>query len=147
MNKTGIIETKTGRVQGYKEIGLEIFKGIPFGESTGGDLRFKPPVPKKPWDDVLDATEYGSCTYQAYTQLEDFFGKLKPESEDCLNLNIWTPAVDNGKRPVMFWIHGGAFLFGGGVDPVYDGSALAQRGNVVVVTINYRLGSFGYLYL
>ncbi len=147
MDKTEIIKTKSGKIQGYKESDLEIFKGISFGEPPVGDLRFQPPVPVKAWDEVLDATEYCSCAFQAYSQLEEFFDKLKPESEDCLNLNIWTPAADNGKRPVMFWIHGGAFLFGGGVDPAYDGSALARRGDVVVVTINYRLGSFGYLYL
>ncbi|MFX1298992.1 MAG: carboxylesterase/lipase family protein, partial [Promethearchaeota archaeon] len=145
--KTDIIRTKSGKIQGYKENGLEIFKGIPFGEPPVGDLRFQPPIPKKPWDGVYNATEYRFCAFQAYSQLEEFFPKLEPESEDCLNLNIWTPAADKGKRPVMLWIHGGAFLFGGGTDPIYDGSNLARRGDVVVVTINYRLGSFGYLYL
>ncbi len=147
MNKTAIIETKSGKVQGYKQNGLEIFKGIPYAEPPIGDLRFCPPVVKKPWDGVLDATKYGYCSVQGYTALEDYFGKLQPESEDCLNLNIWTPAADNNKRPVMFWIHGGAFIMGGGIDPLYDGSALARRGDVVVVTINYRLGALGYLYV
>ena len=147
MNKTVIIETKSGKIQGYKENGIEIFKGIPYAEPPVEELRFSPPVAKKQWDDVLDATEYGNCAYQGYTQLEDFIGKLQPESEDCLNLNIWTPSVDNKKRPVMFWIHGGSFIFGGGIDPMYDGSALVQRGDVVVVTINYRLGALGYLYI
>ena len=147
MNKTVIIETKSGKIQGYKENGIEIFKGIPYAEPPIDDLRFSPPVAKKQWDDVLDATEYGHCAYQGYTKLEDFTGKLQPESEDCLNLNIWTPSVDNKKRPVMFWIHGGSFIFGGGVDPMYNGSTLAQRGDVVVVTINYRLGALGYLYI
>ena len=95
----------------------------------------------------MDATEYGNCAFQGYTQLEEITGKLQPESEDCLNLNIWTPNVDNKKRSVMFWIHGGAFITGGGIAPMYDGSALAQRGDVVVVTINYRLGALGYLYI
>jgi para-nitrobenzyl esterase len=147
MDKTAIIETKSGKIQGYKENGLEIFKGIPYAEPPIGDLRFRPPVEKKAWEDVLDATKYGPCAFQAYSQLEEWFGKLQPESEDCLNLNIWTPATDNNKRPVMFWIHGGAFTIGGGIDPLYDGSALAKRGDVVVVTINYRLGMFGYLYI
>ncbi len=147
MNKTGIIETKAGKIQGYTEDGLEIFKGIPYAESSLGDLRFRPPVAKKVWTDVLDATRYGHCAFQAYSQLEEWFGKLQPESEDCLNLNIWTPSADKKKRPVMFWIHGGAFTIGGGIDPIYDGSALAKRGDVVVVTINYRLGMFGYLYV
>ena len=147
MNKSDIIETTSGKVQGYKEKDLVIFKGIPYGEPPIDELRFSPPVAKNSWDDVLETTRYGSCAYQGYTQLEDFTGKLKPESEDCLNLNIWTPNVDNKKRPVMFWLHGGAFIFGGGVDPMYDGSALSQRGDVVVVTINYRLGALGYLYI
>jgi len=147
MNKSDIINTTSGKMYGSKENGLVIFKGIPYAEPPIEELRFSPPVAKKPWDDVLEATRYGSCAYQGYTQLEDFTGKLKPESEDCLNLNIWTPNIDNKKRPVMFWLHGGAFIFGGGVDPMYDGSALSRRGDVVVVTINYRLGALGYLYL
>ncbi|MBY8987236.1 MAG: carboxylesterase/lipase family protein [Candidatus Lokiarchaeota archaeon] len=147
MNKSDIIDTTSGRMQGYKENELVIFKGIPYAEPPIDELRFSPPVAKKQWDGVLEATRYVSCAYQGYTQLEDFTGKLQPESEDCLNLNIWTPNADNKKRPVMFWIHGGAFIMGGGVDPMYDGSTLAKRGDVVVVTINYRLGALGYLYL
>jgi para-nitrobenzyl esterase len=147
MNKSDIIDTTYGKMQGYREKDLVIFKGVPYGEPPIDELRFSPPVAKKRWNGVLETTKYGSCAYQGYTQLEDFTGKLKPESEDCLNLNIWTPNVDNKKRPVMFWLHGGAFIFGGGVDPMYDGSTLAQRGDVVVVTINYRLGALGYLYI
>jgi len=147
MNKSDIIDTTSGKIQGYRENDLVIFKGIPYAEPPVDELRFSPPVEKKRWDDVLDATKYGFCAYQGYTQLEDFGGKLQPESEDCLNLNIWTPNTNNKKRPVMFWIHGGAFIMGGGIDPIYDGSALARRGDVVVVTINYRLGALGYLYI
>lgn len=146
MEKSNIIETKTGKIQGYKEEGLEIFKGIPFAEPPIGKLRFSPPVKKQSWDGVLKATEYGPCSFQGHSELEQYLGKLEPESEDCLTLNIWTPATDSGKRPVMFWIHGGAFMIGGGTDPMYDGSALALRGDIIVVTINYRLGSFGFLY-
>jgi len=145
--KTGIIETKSGKIQGYMKDGLEIFKNIPFAEPPLGDLRFMPPVEKKPWDDVLDASEYGFCAFQGYTALEDWFGKQEPESEDCLNLNIWTPATDGKKRPVMFWVHGGAFIMGSGISPMYDGTHLAKRGDVVIVTINYRLGSLGFLYV
>ena len=147
MNKMVVIETKSGKIQGYKEKGLDIFKGVPYGEPPIGDLRFSPPVAKRNWDDILDTTKYGSCAFQGYTQLEELTGKLKPESEDCLTLNIWTPAADNNKRPVMFWIHGGAFIMGSGIDPMYNGSTLAQRGDIVVVTINYRLGALGYLYI
>ena len=147
MNKSEVVDTTSGKLQGYKEEGLVIFKGIPYAEPPVGDLRFSPPVEKKQWEGVFDATKYGHCAYQGYTQLEDFTGKLQPESEDCLNLNIWTPNTDDKKRPVMFWIHGGAFLMGGGIDPIYDGSALARRGDVVIVTINYRLGVLGYSYI
>jgi len=146
MEKSNIIETKTGKIQGYKEVGLEIFKGIPFAEPPIGKLRFSPPVNKQSWDGVLNTTEYGPCSFQGHSELEEYLGKLEPESEDCLSLNIWTPATDSGKRPVMFWIHGGAFTMGGGMDPTYDGSILALRGDIVIVTINYRLGSFGFLY-
>jgi len=146
MEKSNIIETKTGKIQGYKEEGLEIFKGLPFAEPPIGKLRFSPPVSKQSWDGVLNTTEYGPCSFQGHSELEQYLGKLEPESEDCLSLNIWTPAADGGKRPVMFWIHGGAFMMGGGTDPMYDGSALALRGDIVVVTINYRLGSFGFLF-
>ncbi|MFX1277053.1 MAG: carboxylesterase/lipase family protein [Promethearchaeota archaeon] len=147
IEKTDIIKTKSGNIRGYCENDLNIFKGIPYAESPIGDLRFEPPIAKKPWDDILEATEYGSCAYQAYTELEDWLGKPEPESEDCLFLNIWTPATDDKKRPVMFWIHGGAFVIGTGNDPWYDGSALVRRGDVVVVTINYRLGFFGFSYI
>ena len=147
MKKTAIINTTAGKVQGYTENGIDIFKGIPFAEPPIGDLRFCPPVGKEPWDGVFDATEYGSCAFQGFTGLEEWFGRLEHESEDCLNLNIWTPATDGEKLPVMVWIHGGAFIMGSGCHEFYDGSVLAKRGNVVIVTINYRLGALGYLYI
>ncbi|MHA2391424.1 MAG: carboxylesterase/lipase family protein [Promethearchaeota archaeon] len=142
-----ILETKAGKIEGYSKDGVEIFKGIPYAEPPIGELRFSPPLPKKPWDNVLETKEYGPFAFQGYTMLEEYFGKLQPESEDCLFLNVWTPGLDNKKRPVMFWIHGGAFIMGSGGDPMYDGSVLAKRGDVVVVTINYRLGLFGYSYI
>ncbi len=142
-----IVEVKSGKIKGYTEDNLHIFKGIPYAEPPIGDLRFNAPQAKKPWDSTLDATKFGPCAFQGYTALEEVTGKLQPESEDCLTLNIWTPAIDDEKRPVMFWIHGGAFIMGGSRAPIFDGSALAQRGNVVIVTINYRLGAFGYLYI
>lgn len=147
MEKTAVIESKSGKIQGYKDNGIEIFKNIPFAEPPIGELRFAPPVAKKPWKDVLEATEYGNCAWQGYTQLEEWLGKPEPEDEDCLNLNIWTPATDGKKRPVMFWVHGGAFVIGTGKQDSYDGTFLANRGDVVIVTINYRLGTFGFLYV
>jgi len=147
LEKTGIIDTKSGKIQGYIENGLEIFKGIPYAEPPIGELRFKPPIAKTSWADILETTAYSACAYQGYSELEEWIGKPGPESEDCLFLNIWTPATDEGKRPVMVWIHGGAFVIGTANDPMYDGAALAQRGDVVIVSINYRLGFFGFPYI
>jgi len=156
-----IIKTKYGSIQGYTEDGLDIFKGIPYAEAPIGELRFSPPIAKKPWDGILKTLEYGPCAYQGNTaDLIDELDvpidgeiyhvrtkKLEPESEDCLSLNIWTPATDSGKRPVMFWIHGGAFKTGSAKMDDHDGSALAKYGDVVVVTINYRLGALRYLFI
>ncbi|KKN30997.1 hypothetical protein LCGC14_0828460 [marine sediment metagenome] len=144
--KTEIINTSTGKIQGYISDGIQIFKGIPFAEPPIGDLRFKPPVKKQPWEGVLEATEFGPYAYQGFTPLEMFVQEVK-EDEDCLCLNIWTPSPDDKKRPVMVWIHGGAFVTGGGANLTYDGSPLTNRGDVVVVTINYRLGALGFLYI
>ncbi len=143
-----VIKTKYGKIQGYSDNGIEIYKGIPYAEPPIGDLRFRPPVAKKAWDGILDATKFGPCSYQGYNELQELVGgKPEPEDEDCLNLNIWTPATDDKKRPILFWIHGGAFISGSNMEPMYDGSSLARRGDVVVVSINYRLGAFGYLYI
>ncbi|MFW9972622.1 MAG: carboxylesterase/lipase family protein [Candidatus Odinarchaeota archaeon] len=142
-----IVEVNCGKVKGYTENGIQIFKGIPYAEPPIGDLRFNPPQAKKTWNGVLEATEFGPCAFQGYTPLEEVTGKLQPESEDCLTLNIWTPAIDDKKRPVMFWIHGGAFIMGGSRSPIYDSTDLVQRGDVVVVSINYRLGAFGFLFI
>ncbi|MBD3193588.1 MAG: carboxylesterase family protein [Candidatus Lokiarchaeota archaeon] len=142
-----VVNTKTGKIEGYKEREMLVFKGIPYAKPPTGELRFAPPVEVDPWSGTLNAENYKSCPYQGFSQLEEWFGKLQPESEDCLNLNIWTPACDEQKRPVMVWIHGGAFITGGGINPAYEGLALAKKGNMVVLTINYRLGAFGYLYI
>ncbi len=142
-----IVQTSFGKIKGYTENGVQIFKGIPYAEPPVGDLRFSPPQAKKPWDGVLETTEFGPCAFQGYSFLEVLGDKLQPESEDCLTLNIWTPAIDNKKRPVMFWIHGGGFTIRGSRAPAFDGSHLAKRGDVVIVTINYRLGAFGYLFI
>ena len=145
---TTLVETKLGKVKGYTSNGLQIFKGIPYAAPPVGALRFSPPAPREPWDEVRDALEFGPYASQGYSVLQDLLGKAKPQSEaDCLTLNVWTPALDAGKRPVMVWIHGGAFITGGSAMPLYAGAALASNGNVVVVTLNYRLGAFGFLYI
>ena len=144
-----IVQTKSGNVNGFEKDGLKIFKGIPYAEPPIGPLRFSPPVTRKPWDDVLQAIEFGPQAMQGFNPLETIIGKVTIEKSeaDCLTLNIWTPEIDNKKRSVLFWIHGGAFIIGGSSDGFYDGAALAKRGNVVIVSINYRLGALGYLYV
>ena len=136
MDQKNIIETGSGKIRGYSENGVKVFKGIPFAEPPVGELRFKPSIPKEPWKPVLDCTQYGPISPQ---RIDTFIG---PDSEweqsekDCLNLNVWTPGTDDRRRPVLFWIHGGGLSFGSGAWD--DGSALARRDDVVVVTINYR---------
>jgi len=135
-----VAQTQAGRVRGTTEQGVHVFRGVRYGADTA-TRRFLPPLPPAPWQAVEDATNYGpSCPQR---------GSLRePASEDCLFLNVWTPALrDGGKRPVMLYIHGGAFDEGSGSSPLYDGTQLCRRGDVVVVTVNHRLNAFGYLYL
>lgn len=147
-----VVDTAFGKVRGRKVNGISTFKGIPYGASTAGASRFMPPMKPTAWTGTRDALDFGpSCA-----QLPGF---KTPEiqmmqnlasnasSEDCLVLNVWTPGTDGGKRPVMFWLHGGGFQFGSGSQPFYDGANLARRGNVVTITINHRLGCLGYLHL
>ena len=135
-----VAKTKAGRVRGMMEQGIHVFKGVRYGADTAA-RRFLPPLPPAPWSAVQDATHYGPGCPQR--------GPLgKSASEDCLFLNIWTPGLQEGAaRPVLFYIHGGAFDEGSGSSPLYDGARLCQRGDVVVVTVNHRLNAFGYLYL
>lgn len=137
----GIVQIENGRLQGVPSRlpGVRAYKGIPYGATTAGSGRWRPPQPVDDWADVRVAADFGD----AAPQLHDTAGQST--SEDCLNLNVWTPADGSPEpRPVFVWIHGGRFSFGGGYEAVYDGSALASKG-VVVVTINMRLGVFGYL--
>jgi para-nitrobenzyl esterase len=144
-----IVETRYGKLQGSKNESVYCWKGVPYAKAPVGELRFQPPQPPEPWAGVRDATTFGAVAIQPAGLL--FGGVLgrvtEPKSEDCLFLNIWSPGADGKKRPVMVWIHGGAFLFGSGSTPWYDGTAFAANGDVVVVTINYRLNVFGFLYL
>ena len=150
MKKSSTINTLSGRVQGYIKDGITIFKGIPYASPPIEVSRFHPPQEHKGWENILNATEFGPYAPQGFTVLEEMFGFFENQNEDnCLSLNIWTPETDNDLRPVMIYIHGGSFIFGGGADIWYgvDGTKLAQKGNVVVVTFNYRLGAFGFLYI
>jgi para-nitrobenzyl esterase len=140
-----VADTAFGKVRGEEVQGIKIFKGVPYGATTAGQNRFMPPMDPAPWTGVRDALHYGPSTPQsdpgrAHAGL--------PESEDCLVLNVWTPALKDGrKRPVLFWCHGGGFVSGSGSSPGTDGANLARRGDVVVVTINHRLNVLGFTYL
>jgi para-nitrobenzyl esterase len=156
------VETTNGRVQGTVSDGIHAFKGLRYGAPPTGVNRFKAPRPPAPWKDVADASAYGAPAIQMATgnsanpqtelskQLATIFTtstEMKIASEDCLFLNVWTPGLGKGKRPVMVWLHGGGFAYGSGSWPVYDGHNLAKKGEVVVVTVNHRLNVFGYLHL
>ncbi|MHA2006848.1 MAG: carboxylesterase/lipase family protein [Promethearchaeota archaeon] len=143
MEKTSIVETSYGKIQGYIEKGIKIFKGIPYTSPPVGDLRFKPPIPPERWNDVRNTTDYSPICPQPSNEKE----KFGQDEANCLTLNIWTPEIDNEKRPVMFWIHGGGFEGGSSTSVSFDGLPLSLRGNVVIITINYRLGALGYLYI
>jgi para-nitrobenzyl esterase len=153
---TAVVETATGRLRGTLDAGVYSFKGVPYGASTGGGNRFRPPTPPATWRGVREAVGYAGRAWQLPNRpkrraaLETLLGPADatPESEDCLTLNIWTPGLGNGAgRPVMVWLHGGAFGYGSGNRAVTDGANLARRGNVVVVSVNHRLNIFGFLHL
>jgi para-nitrobenzyl esterase len=143
-----IVETRSGKVQGLELDGVHVFRGIPFAKPPVGNLRWAAPQREEPWNDVRDATEFSPESAQTPFAMAQIFGGPQPaHSEDALYLNVWTPGVDDAKRPVLFWIHGGAFMNGSGSTPWYDGTRFARHGDVVVVTINYRLGALGFLHL
>jgi para-nitrobenzyl esterase len=134
-------ETTHGKIKGISVEGVNIFKGIPYGGRTSGDRRFRRPAPLEPWTGVRDALQLGAPAIQSARHNEP------APAEDCLFLNVWTPANDNRKRPVMFYNHGGGFVIGSGGSAGQDGSNLARNFDVVVVQTNHRLGLLGFLYL
>ena len=148
-----IVETHYGKVEGASDDGVHAFRGIPFAAPPVGEKRWHAPEPPVPWSGVRAATDWGK---QAWQQAVENAGMLSfvfnirnaaYRDEDCLQLNVFTPGNDDALRPVLVWIHGGGFQGGTGGTPVYDGSNLAGRGDVVVVTVNYRVGALGWLNL
>ena len=148
-----IVKTQQGAVQGAVSADGQtvIFKGVPYAAPPVGDLRFRRPQPHAPWEGALPCVDFGRSCPQADVSKMDFYGKefydtpLPALDEDCLTLNIWTPASAAGdsRLPVLFWIHGGAFLNGFGGEKEFDGEGFARQG-VILVTINYRLNAFGF---
>jgi para-nitrobenzyl esterase len=153
-----VAETTLGSLQGTASDGVLVFKGIPYAAAPVGTGRFRPPTARAPWTGVREATAYGPSCPQAFGAGSENPGMLEMfrtwgmhpkedvQDEDCLVLNLWTPAL-TGARPVMFRIHGGGFAIGSGSWAWHDGANLVRRGDVVVVTVNHRLGALGYLYL
>ena len=150
-----VVATTAGKIRGSHAAGVYTFRGVPYGASTAGASRFQPPAKPKPWADIREATALGPRSPQL---LSSFHGFVPPEvevmdrdekmGEDCLVLNVWTPALDRGRKlPVMVWLHGGGYTSGSGGFICYDGIELARKHEVVAVTVNHRLTAMGYLYL
>ncbi len=151
-----VVDTTAGKVRGFTRNGIHTFKGIPYAASPEGPARFLPPSKPKPWAGVRNSMFYGPTCPQGpragWANDENAFQFQWNDGipgEDCLRVNLWTPGLnDNKKRPVMVWMHGGGYQAGSGQEqPAYDGENLARRGDVVVVTLNHRLGPLGYLNL
>ena len=140
-----VVETAYGKLRGVREAGVSIFRGVPYAGRVSGDRRFRRPAPLEPWTGVRDALRLGPPSIQPPRSTYGL--NEPPPDEDCLVLNVWTPATDGGKRPVMFYNHGGGFVTGSGGSTGQDGANLARHFDVVVVETNHRLGLLGYLYL
>lgn len=138
-----IVQTTSGKVQGEHRAAHLVFRGIPYAQPPLGQLRFRAPQPVAAWSGIRAAHSFSPSALQTRSKIVSS-SVPEPFSEDCLYLNIYTPGADGARRPVLFWIHGGGFSFGAGGELLYDGGRLAERGDIVVVTINYRLGALGF---
>ena len=144
-----VVKTRDGEVRGSFANGVNTFKGIPYAAPPFGANRLRPPQPVAPWSGVRDALTYGPKSPQVPypPPIDLFIPELTKSGKDCLNLNIWSAALGSARQPVMVWIPGGMFEFHAtGASPWYDGSRFARDG-IVCVTINYRVGAEGFLYL
>ena len=133
-----VVKTRQGYIRGVDENGIAVFKGIPYAQPPVGSLRYRPPMPHERWRDTLNTLQFASAALQPA-------GKTVTGSDDCLYLNLYTPKMDKGKRPVVIWVHGGSMT--GGTGKTMDGHAFADQDDIVTITINYRLGALGFLYL
>jgi para-nitrobenzyl esterase len=145
------VRTTAGSVRGYVQDGVQVFKGVPYGASTAAANRFMPPQPPQPWTGVRDAFEYGPRAPQVVGGEPEEMLPTDPreaQGEDCLVLNLWTPATGTARaRPVMVWFHGGGFNNGSGSYGIYSGQELARKHDVVAISVNHRLNIMGFLYL
>jgi para-nitrobenzyl esterase len=142
-----MVSLEAGELSGFSRDGVECFLGIPYAAPPVGPLRFRPPLPAAPWDGVLSATSFGPQAPQGVSALFAAFNMpVAEQSEDCLTLNVWAPPSDGSLKPVMVWIHGGAFIQGSAGITLMDGFTFARDG-VVFVSCNYRLGALGFLQL
>jgi para-nitrobenzyl esterase len=142
-----VVETSLGKIEGRDKGKYLAFTGIRYAEAPVGNLRFRPPIPAKPWkgDDgrVYDATQFGPSAPQLHPTDQNL--ERDPIDEDCLFVNVYTPAADGKRRPVLFWIHGGSYVAGSG--RIYNGRWFAEDHDVVVVNINYRMGALGFMHV
>jgi para-nitrobenzyl esterase len=152
--KNAVVEIQSGKVRGYTRNDVYTFKGIPYARSTANEFRFMPPSKPEPWTGIRNTLVHGAACPQRPNKgwaSEEYAFLFQwndgHQDEDCLKLNVWTPGInDNKKRPVMFWIHGGAFFSGSSYEHLSnDGENLSRKGDVVVVSINHRLNVFGFL--